>query len=90
MSVLKGIHVRTKGLIAAAASLAFMAAPTIAPAQQAARAAATEVSPAGEHVGGSQLHGDYILPLVGLTVLLLIIILVADDHHHHNDLPHSP
>ena len=79
-------------MIAAAASLAFMAVPTIASAQQAPRtAAATEVAPAGEPVSGSQLEGNgWVYALVGLTVLILIIILATDNHHHNNDLPHSP
>lgn len=79
-------------LIAAAASVAFMAASTTASAQQAARTAApTEVAPAGERVSGSQLEGNnWIYPVVGIVALILIIVLVTDSHHHHNDLPHSP
>jgi len=80
-------------IIAAAASVAFMAAPTIASAQQApGNATTTEVAPAAEHVSGSQLEGNgWIYALVGVTVLILLIILVTDNNNHHNnDLPHSP
>ena len=79
-------------LIAAAASVAFMAAPTTVSAQQAARSAApAAVAPAGEHVGGSQIEGSgWVLPVVGVVALILLIILLTDNHHHHNDLPQSP
>ena len=76
-----------KGLIAATASVALMATPTIAAAQQAAPAATTEVAPAGENVSGSELRGGFIIPLIAIVAVILGII--AATRHHHN-LPHSP
>jgi hypothetical protein len=78
-----------KGFIAATASVALMATPTIASAQQAAQSAATtEVAPAGENVGGSEIHGGFIIPLLAIVAIILGI-LAATSHHNHN-LPHSP
>ncbi|HEY1604140.1 MAG TPA: hypothetical protein VGF77_00910 [Allosphingosinicella sp.] len=78
-----------KSIVIAAASIALMAAPTVAAAQRAApRAAAAEVNPAGESVDGSELRGGFILPLIGIAAIVAIIIL-ATRHHHHN-LPTSP
>ena len=77
-----------KGIIAATASVALMATPTIASAQQAAQSAATEVAPAGENVSGSELRGGFIIPLIALVAIILGI-LAATRHHNHN-LPHSP
>ncbi|HEX4738050.1 MAG TPA: hypothetical protein VH331_10870 [Allosphingosinicella sp.] len=77
-----------KGLIAATASVALMATPTIAAAQQAAPAATTEVAPAGENASGSELRGGFIIPLIALVAIILGII--AATSHHHQNLPHSP
>jgi glycerol uptake facilitator-like aquaporin len=76
-----------KGLIAATASVALMATPTIAAAQQAAPVAAAEVAPAGENVNGSELRGGFIIPLIALVAIILGILAAT---HHHNNLPHSP
>jgi glycerol uptake facilitator-like aquaporin len=75
-----------KGIIAAAASVALVASPTIAVAQQAAPAS-TEVSPAGENVSGSELRGGFIIPLVALIAIILGILAAT---HKNHDLPHSP
>jgi hypothetical protein len=64
-----------------------MATPAVAIAQQAAPAAAA-VAPAGENVGGSEIRGGFILPLLGIAAIALVIFL-ATRHHHHN-LPTSP
>lgn len=76
-----------KGIIAATASVALMATPTIA-AAQAAPTAATEVAPAGENVNGSELRGGFIIPLVALVAIILGIL--AATRHHNNNLPTSP
>ena len=63
-----------KGLIAATASVALMAAPTMAMEQSSAAAsaaAATEVAPAGETVEGEQLRGGWIIPLIALIAIIL-------------------
>jgi len=75
-----------KGLIAATASVAMMATPTIAAAQQA--APTTEVAPAGENVSGSELRGGFIIPLIALAAIILGIL--AATRSHNNNLPHSP
>lgn len=77
-----------KGFIAATASVALMATPTIAAAQQAAPVASSEVAPAGENVNGSELHGGFIIPLLALVAIILGIW-AATRHHNHN-LPTSP
>jgi hypothetical protein len=77
-----------KGLIAATASVALMATPTIASAQQA-RAATTEVAPAGENVQGQELRGGFIIPLIALIAIILGII-AATRGNNDGDLPHSP
>jgi acyl-CoA hydrolase len=83
------IAVDFKGIIAAAASVALMATPTIAGAQRAApRAATTEVAPASENANGSELHGGFVIPLIAIAAIVLIIILAT--RHHHNNLPTSP
>jgi hypothetical protein len=74
-----------KGIIAAAASVALVASPTVAAAQQA--AASTEVSPAGENVSGSELRGGFIIPLIALIAIILGILAAT---HNNHDLPHSP
>jgi glycerol uptake facilitator-like aquaporin len=78
-----------KGLFAATASVALMATPTLASAQQAAAPrAATEVAPANERVtDGSELRGGFIIPLI--AVIAIILGILAATHHNH-DLPHSP
>ena len=82
-----------KGLIAAAASVALMTAPTMAMAQSSAASAraATEVAPAEETVEGEQLRGGFIIPLIALIAVILGLcvgtdICGGDD----DDLPHSP
>jgi hypothetical protein len=75
-----------KGIIAATASVALMASPTIASAQRAAPAA-TEVTPAGETAGGTELRGGFIIPLIALIAIILGILAATQGHH---DLPHSP
>jgi hypothetical protein len=75
-----------KGIIAATASVALMATPTIAAAQQAAPAT-TEVAPAGENAGGSELRGGFIIPLIALIAIILGILAAT---HKGHDLPHSP
>ena len=83
-----------KGLIAAATSIALVASPTMAVAQQtkAAVASAThEVAPAAETVEGDQLRGGFIIPLIALIAIILGLCIAThqcggDD----DDLPHSP
>ena len=75
-----------KGIIAATASVALIATPTIAAAQQAAPAR-TEVAPAGENVSGSELRGGFIIPLIALVAIILGILAAT---HKNHDLPHSP
>ena len=77
-----------KGIIAATASVALMATPTIAVAQRAAPVGGAEVAPAGENVDGSELRGGFIIPLIAVVAIILGI-LAATSHHNHN-LPHSP
>ena len=79
---------RFKSIIAATASLALVATPTVAAAAQAAPPAATEVAPASENVSGSELHGGFILPLIALAAIILVIVLAT--RHHHTNLPTSP
>ena len=74
-----------KGLFAATASVALMATPTLAAAQQA--APTSEISPAGEKAGGSELRGGFIIPLIAIIAIILGII--AATHKNHN-LPTSP
>ncbi|MEO7827468.1 MAG: hypothetical protein ABIR60_10040 [Allosphingosinicella sp.] len=85
-----------KGIIAAAASVALMTAPTVTAAQATASAVASatnarEVAPASETVQGEQLRGGFIIPLIALIAIILGIcaatnVCGGDD----NDLPHSP
>lgn len=63
-----------RGLIAAAASVALMATPTMAAAQASASAsvgATREVAPATETVDGDQLRGGFIIPLIALIAIIL-------------------
>ena len=63
-----------KGLIAAAASVALIATPTMAAAQASAGASAAasrEVAPATETVEGDQLRGGWIIPLIALIAIIL-------------------
>jgi hypothetical protein len=78
------INVGLKGLIAATASIALMAAPTVAAAQ-------TTAMPATENVSGMQLTDEdgpnwFVLLGVGVAVALLIWVLLDDD----DDAPTSP
>ena len=85
---------RFKGLIAATASVALIAAPTMAVAQTTAATVASvtqEVAPSTETVDGEQLRGGFIIPLIALIAIILGLcvgtdICGGDD----DDLPHSP
>ena len=70
-------------LIAATAAVALMAAPTVAAAQSA------EVAPATESVGeGSELRGGFIIPLIAIIAIILgILELINDDDAN---LPKTP
>jgi hypothetical protein len=72
--------VRFKGLIAATASVALIATPTMAAAQAttAAVRTATEVAPATETVEGEQLRGGWIIPLIALIAIILGICAATD------------
>jgi glycerol uptake facilitator-like aquaporin len=64
-----------KGFIAAATSVALMATPAVASAAETtARAATTEVAPAGENVQGNELRGGFIIPLIALVAIILGIL----------------
>ncbi|HEY0148233.1 MAG TPA: hypothetical protein VGB70_04450 [Allosphingosinicella sp.] len=72
-----------KGLIAATAAVALMAAPTVAAAQS------VEVAPASETVTeGSELRGGFIIPLIAIVAIILGILAATNDGD--DDLPHSP
>ena len=83
-----------KRLVAAAASVALMTAPTVALAQSSAATSASvaqEVAPAEETVEGSELRGGFIIPLIALIAVILGLcaatsICGGDD----DDLPTSP
>lgn len=83
-----------KGLIAAAASVALMTAPTMALAQSSASAsasAAQEVAPAAETVEGEQLRGGFIIPLIALIAIILGLCVATDIcGGDDEDLPTSP
>ena len=73
-----------KGLIAATASVALMAAPTVATAQSA-------PEPAKEEVEGSELRGGFIIPLIALIAIILGLCIATDQcGGDDDDLPHSP
>ena len=74
-----------KGIIAATAAVAFMAAPTVAAAQT----APAEVAPATETVNeGSQLRGGFIIPLIAIIAIILgLLELINDDDAN---LPKTP
>ncbi len=70
---------RFKGLIAATASVALIATPTMAAAQATSAAArAAEVAPATETVEGEQLRGGWIIPLIALIAIILGICAATD------------
>lgn len=83
---------RFKGIIAATASVALIASPTVAAAQASSAAVrAAEVAPAAETVDGEQLRGGFVIPLIALIAIILGIcagtdVCGGDD----DDLPHSP
>lgn len=81
-----------KGLIAATASVALIATPTMATAQATSAAVRTaEVSPATETVDGEQLRGGWIIPLIALIAVILGICAATDIcGGDDDDLPHSP
>lgn len=74
---------RIKEIIAATAAVALMTAPTVAAAQSA------EVAPATESIdGGSELRGGFIIPLIAIVAIILGILAATNDDD--DDLPHSP
>ena len=74
-----------KGILAAATSVALLAAPTAATAQRA------EIAPATESVDGSQLRGGFIIPLIALIAIILGICAASDIcGGDDDDLPNSP
>ena len=77
-----------KGIIAATASVALMATPTIAAAQQAAPASDRKWRRPVRMCSGSELRGGFIIPLIALIAIILGIL--AATHNGNNDLPHSP
>jgi hypothetical protein len=77
----------------AATSLAIVAAPTIASAQQAAATSpvrAAEVQPASEEAEGSELfkRRGFILPLLVVVGIILALLLTIDEEKQ--DFPTSP
>ena len=79
-----------KGLIAAATSVAMIAAPTVATAQTTA-SASREVAPATETVDGEQLRGGWIIPLIALIAVILGLCVATDIcGGDDEDLPTSP
>jgi hypothetical protein len=84
--------VRFKGLIAATASVALIATPTMAAAQATTAAVRTaEVAPASETVEGEQLRGGFIIPLIALIAVILGICAATDIcGGDDDDLPTSP
>ena len=70
-----------KKVITAAATVAMMAAPTVAAAQSA------PIEPASESVEGSELRGGFIIPLIAIVAIILGILAAM---HEDEDPPHSP
>ena len=68
-------------VITAAATVALMAAPTVAAAQSA------PIEPAGESVEGSELRGGFIIPLIALIAIILGILAAI---HDGGEPPESP
>lgn len=82
---------RFKGLIAATASVALIATPTMAAAQATTAAVTAEVAPASETVEGEQLRGGFIIPLIALIAVILGICAATDVcGGDEDDLPTSP
>jgi hypothetical protein len=82
-----------KKLIAAAASVALIATPTMSLAQSsspATTAATRDVAPAAEKVEGSELRGGYIIPLIALIAVILGLCAAGVICSQKDDLPHSP
>jgi hypothetical protein len=80
-------------LIAAAASVALLAAPTVAVAQRSAPApVAPMIAPADETVDeGSELRGGFVIPLIALIAIILGLCVATDIcGNGDNDLPTSP
>ncbi len=79
-------------LIAAAASVALMTAPTMAAAQTSpVPTAAQEVAPADETVEGEELRGGFIIPLIALIAIILGLCVATDMcGGDDDDLPTSP
>ena len=70
-----------KKVVTATATVALMAAPTVAVAQSA------PIEPAGESVEGSELRGGFIIPLIAIIAIILGILAAL---HEDEDPPHSP
>jgi hypothetical protein len=82
-----------KRIIAAAASVALITAPTIAVAQTSTPASAKQViAPADETVDeGSELRGGFIIPLIALIAVILGLCVATDIcGGDDEDLPTSP
>jgi hypothetical protein len=80
-------------ILAAAASVALVTAPTVATAQRATPAPTTQViAPADETVEeGSELRGGFIIPLIALIAVILGLCVATDIcGGDDNDLPTSP
>lgn len=67
-------------VVTAAATVALMAAPTVAAAQ-------STIEPASETVEGSELRGGFIIPLIAIIAIILGILAAT---HDDEDPPHSP
>ncbi|HEY0042994.1 MAG TPA: hypothetical protein VGB62_00460 [Allosphingosinicella sp.] len=72
-----------KGLLTATTAVAMMVTPTLAAAQSA------EVAPATESVDeGSELRGGFIIPLIAVVAIILGVLAAVNDDD--DDLPTSP
>jgi hypothetical protein len=79
-----------KKLVAAAASVALLTAPTMAMAQRAAPAPTTQsIAPADETVEGSELRGGFVIPLIALIAVILGLC-AAFCSNDDDQLPTSP
>jgi hypothetical protein len=79
--------------MAAAASVALMTTPTLATAQTAPKAPATQaIAPADESVDeGSELRGGFVIPLIAVIAIILGLCVAFDQcGNGDDDLPTSP